>query len=108
MIVISKRGAYHVNDLRAVLDRIRDARLKLYLAKCTCFCEQVLCLGHVVSAASVSPDFAKLRVLVDWQLFTTVRALQSFIGFVNFYGDYIDEWIALTVLLYDMTAAQKH
>ena len=107
VIVFSKRRADHVNDLRAVLERIRDGGLKLKPAKCNLFCDQVLYLGHVISAASVSPDPAKLRVLADWPLPTTVRELQSFLGFVNFYGDFFDEQTTLTASLYDMTAARK-
>ena len=90
VIVFSKRRAEHVNDLRVVLDRIRDAGLKLKPAKCKLFCEQVLYLGHVISAAGVSPDPAKLRVLAEWPLPKTVRELQSFFGFVNFYSNIID------------------
>ena len=64
-------------------------------------------MGHVISPAGVSPNPAKLRVLADWPLSTTVRELQSFLGFVNFYSDFIDEQTALTSSLYDITAARK-
>ena len=107
VIVFSKRRDEHVNDLRAVLDRIRDAGLKLKPTKCKLYCEQVLYLGHVISAAGMSPDPAKLRVLADCTLPTTVRELQSFLGFVNFYSDFIDEQTALTSSLYDLTSARK-
>ena len=107
VIVFSKRRDENVNDLRAVLDRIRDAGLKLKPTKCKLFCDQVLYLWHVISPAGVSPDPAKLRVLADWPLPTTVRVLQSFLGFVNLYSDFIDEQTAQTSLLYDLTAARK-
>lgn len=60
-----------------------------------------------MSAAGVSPHPAKLRVLFDWPVPTTVCELQSFLCFVNFYKDIIDEKTALTVSLYDLTAARK-
>ena len=94
-------------DLRPVLDRIRDACLKLKPTKCKLYCEQVLYLGHVKSAAGVSQDPAKLRVLADWPLPTTIRELQSFLGFVNFNSDFIDEQTALTSSLYDLTSSRK-
>ena len=71
------------------------------------FADQVLYLGHVISTAGVSPDPAKLRVLVDWPTPKTVREMQSFLGFVNFYGDYISDATELTAPLYDLTAARK-
>ena len=107
VIVFSKRRSKHVNDMRAVLDRIRDAGLKLKPTKCKLYCEQVLYLGHVISAAGVSPDPAKLHVLADLPLPTTLRELQSFLGFVNFYSDFIDEQTALTSSLYDHTSARN-
>ena len=96
VIGFTKRRDEHVNDLRAVLDRICDAGLKLKPAKCKLFCEQVLYLGHVILPAGVSPDPAKLRVLADWPLPTTVGELQSSLSFVNFYSDFIHEQSALT------------
>ena len=107
VIVFSKRRADHVADFQTVHDRIRDAGLKLKPAKCNLFCEQVLYLGHVISAAGITPDPVKLRVLANWLIPTTVRELQSSIGFVNFYNEFIDEQTAPTSSLYDLTAARK-
>ena len=67
----------------------------------------MLYLGDVISAAGITPDPAKLRVLENWPIPTTVRKVQSFIGFVNFYNEFIDEQTALTSSLYDLTAAHK-
>ena len=107
LIVFSKRRAEHVNNSRAVLDRNCDVGLKLKLAKCKLFCEQVLYLGHVISAAGVSPDTAKLRLLSEWPVPKTVRELQSFLGFVNFYSDFIYKQTALTSSLYNLTSERK-
>ena len=107
VIIFSKRRAEHVNDLRAVLDRIRDAGLKLKPVKCKLFCEQVLYQGHRISDVGLSADPAKLRVLAEWTLSTTDCEQQSFLDFVNFYYDFMDEQIALTFSLYDLTAARK-
>lgn len=65
VIVFSERRADYVADLRTVLETIRDAKLKFKLAKCILFCDQVLYLGHVISAIGIFPDREKLRVLAD-------------------------------------------
>ena len=70
-----------------MFDKIRDANLKLKPEKCNLFSDNVLYLGHVISATGISPDPAMLRVLANWLVHATVRDLQSFLGFVNFYGD---------------------
>ena len=51
VIVFSKKRSNHIADLRAVLERIRSAGLKLKPAKCFLFNDQVLYLGHLISAA---------------------------------------------------------
>ena len=75
VIVFSKQRSQHVDDLRTVLDRIRAAGVKLKPTKCQLFCDEVLYLGHVISATGISPDPAKLRVLADWPAPTIVREL---------------------------------
>ena len=107
VIVFSKKRSEHAADLRAVFDRIRSAGLKLKPSKCSLFADQMLYLGHVISAACVSTDPSKLRVLADWQTPKTVRKMQSFLGFVNFYGNYISDATELTAPLYDLTAARN-
>ena len=73
MIVFSTKRSEHAAELRVVFDRIRSAGMKLKPSKCSLFADQVLYLGHVISAAGVSPDSAKLRVLADWPTPKTVR-----------------------------------
>ena len=107
MLVFSNKRSEHAADFRAIFDRIRSAGLKLKQSKCSLFADQVLYLGHVISAACVSSDPAKLRVLADWPTTKTVREMQSFLGFVNFYGDYISDATEITALLYDLTASRK-
>ena len=107
VIVFSKKRANHIADLSAVLDRIRAAGLKLKPSKCALFREQVLYLGHVISTAGVSPDPEKLRVLREWPAPSKVREMQSFLGFINFYAEYLADATQLTAQLYDLTTGHK-
>ena len=107
VIVFSKKRANHIADLSAVLDRIRAAGLKLKPSKCSLFREQVLYLGHVISTAGVSPDPEKLRVLREWPAPSKVREMQSFLGFINFYAEYLANATQLTAQLYDLTTGHK-
>ena len=91
VIVFLQRHSNHVDYIHAVFDRIRNANLKLKFAKCKLFCDEVLYLKHVISEIGIFPDPAKHRVFADWPVPATLRDLQSFLGFVNFYGDIIDD-----------------
>ena len=67
----------------------------------------MLYLGHVVDAAGVSPDPAKLCVLSTWPVPETVSDVQSFLGFINFYGEFIHNSTHLTAPLYSLTVGKK-
>lgn len=90
-----------------MFDRIRAAGLKLQPAICNIFCKEILYFGNVIKAANISLNLPKLRVLADWPVPITVCKLQSFVGCVNCYGDFIDDAINLTAPLYDLTVARK-
>ena len=63
VIVYSRHHFQHLRDLRAIFERLRVAGLKLKPSKWQLLRDEVLYLGHVVNAAYVTPDPAKLRVL---------------------------------------------
>ena len=107
VVVFSKRRSEHAAHLSAVLDRIRAADFKLKPSKCSFLCDQTLYLGHIISAAGVSLNHAKLRVLAEWPVPTIVREMQSFLGLINFYRYFIACSTELTALLYDLTVARK-
>ena len=107
VIVFSKKRSNHIAELHAVFERIWFAKLKLKPAKCSLFPDQVLYFVHLISAAEVAPDPAKLQVLADWPKPTTFRVIQSFLGFVNFSVDYIADATELASRLYYFTTSTK-
>ena len=84
VVVFLQTRSEHAAHLSSVLDRICTAGRKLKPSKWSLFCDQTLYLRHIISAVNVSPDPAKLRVLAEWPVPTTVREMQSFLGFINF------------------------
>ena len=106
VIVYSRDHSQHLRDLRAVFERLRVAGLKLKPFKCQLFKDEVLYLGHVINADGVSPDPAKLRVLSTWPVPKTVCDLQSFLGFINFYGEFIRNSTYFTAPLYNLTVGK--
>jgi hypothetical protein len=52
-----------INNLRAVFERFRSAKLKLKPKKCELFRHRVEYLGHIISAEGVQPTPAKVASL---------------------------------------------
>ncbi|MFG1588200.1 reverse transcriptase domain-containing protein [Staphylococcus aureus] len=46
----------HLNNLREVFQRLKDAGMKLSPKKCSLFGEEVKYLGHIVSEKGISTD----------------------------------------------------
>ena len=107
VIVLWKKRSIHIADFRAVFEKIRSAGLKLKSAKYVLFRDEVLYLGHQISVAGVAIDTAKLQIFADCQEPTIVCKIQSFLGFINLYYDYIADAIVLTSQFYNLTASKK-
>ena len=89
ILVYSKTEAKHKEHLRIVLDLLRKHRMFGRLAKSDFAKPQMPFLGHVVSAAGVSVDPDKTAVIQRWETPYSVREVQSFLGFANWFRMYI-------------------
>ncbi|KAK3548960.1 hypothetical protein QTP70_021657 [Hemibagrus guttatus] len=63
--------------------------LYVKLEKCEFHRTTATFLGYVISQRGVEMDMVKVRAVTDWPAPTTVRELQRFLGFVNFYRRFI-------------------
>ena len=79
IIIFGKTLEEEINRLREVLQRLRQANLKLKPQKCVLFQRKVLYLGHVVTSDGIATDPEKVRVIEEWGTQTFVRDLRSFL-----------------------------
>lgn len=75
--------------MRAVLDRLRRAELFVNLKKCTFAAKEVAFLGFLIGVRGVRADPARVVSITSWPIPTSVKELQSFLGFTNFYQRFI-------------------
>ncbi|KAK3562994.1 hypothetical protein QTP86_013260 [Hemibagrus guttatus] len=85
ILVYSKSLEEHVLHIREVLSRLQRHHLYVKLEKCEFHRTMVTFLGYVISQRGVEMDMVKVRAVIDWPAPTTVRELQRFLGFTNFY-----------------------
>ena len=77
-------------NIRAVFKCIRQAGLKLTIEKCQCGVRQVEFLGRTISPEGISPQARKIQNFLDKLKFPkSKKALQCYLGFVNYYRNYI-------------------
>ncbi|KAA0032554.1 DNA/RNA polymerases superfamily protein [Cucumis melo var. makuwa] len=96
------RGA-HEEHLRIVLQTLRDKQLYAKFSKCEFWLEQVVFLGHVVSAKGVSINPQKVEAVVNWERPTSATEVRSFLGLVGYYRRFIEDFSRLALPLTALT-----
>ena len=89
IIVFSKDWEEHLQSLRMVLSRLREANLRLGHKKCTLAQSSITFLGHLVSDDGLQPDPRLLDSIREIQPPTTVSQALSFLGLVGYYRRFI-------------------
>ena len=80
----------HLRDLRTVLEKLRQHRLYAKLSKCEFLKDEILFLGHRISAKGLRMDPDKVKAILEWPDLTCVSDVLSFLGLVNYYHKYVE------------------
>ena len=74
---------------KQVLDQLKKHNLYLKLEKCKFCVQEIDFLGTIVMKDMIKMDPIKLARIRDWPTPTTVKQVQSFLGFGNYYRSYL-------------------
>ncbi|KAI2647134.1 Transposon Tf2-6 polyprotein [Labeo rohita] len=89
ILIYSNTFADHVQHVRTVLQRLIQHKLYAKEEKCQFHQESVAFLGYVISPEGVAMDESKVNAVCNWPLPKTLKELQRFLGFSNFYRRFI-------------------
>ncbi|XP_038972943.1 uncharacterized protein LOC120104998 [Phoenix dactylifera] len=93
----------HLEHLEEVLKILRGNQLKVKRSKCLWAEPKVEYLGHVISAAGVEPDQAKIHCMTEWPLPKNQKELRGFLGLTGYYRRFVEGYgkiaVPLTLLL---------
>ena len=103
ILVVGQTFEEHLENLRTVLQRLREAGLKLKPSKCDLLKTEVQYLGYVVSADGIKIDPRKTQAVRDFPVPKNVRSLREFLGLTSYYRRFIDGYSRMAKPLYQLT-----
>lgn len=103
ILIYSSDPLEHQIHVKKVLQRLRDAGLQADLKKSEFSITRTKYLGFIISTEGVEVDPEKVAVIRNWAYPTTVKGIQSFLGFCNFYRRFIRNFGILAKPLINLT-----
>jgi hypothetical protein len=85
ILIYSENVSEYQDQVKKVLQRLRDAGLQVDIDKCKFGVTQTKYLGFIISTRGIEVDPEKVSVVRDWKAPNTVQGIQSFLRFCNFY-----------------------
>jgi len=89
VLVFGKTLEEHNKRLRDVLERFRQANLKLKPSKCSFLQTEIKYLGHIISSDGLKTDPSKISAVKNWPVPKTKDELHSFLGLCGYYRSFI-------------------
>ncbi|KAK3513069.1 hypothetical protein QTP70_000954 [Hemibagrus guttatus] len=96
ILIYSRNLAEHRHHVAEVLKRLREFQLFLKAEKCSFHQHSVQFLGYNIDSSGIRMDKGKVAAIKDWPMPTTVKELQRFLGFANFYRRFIQNYSSIS------------
>jgi RNase H-like domain found in reverse transcriptase/Reverse transcriptase (RNA-dependent DNA polymerase)/Integrase zinc binding domain/Integrase core domain len=111
ILIYSETEEEHVEHVRTVLQQLERHRLFIKPAKCKWMVTDVEFLGHRIRAGPAGTEITathdKVEAVRQWPVPRTVTDVRSFLGFVNYYREHIDNFAHIAVPLTDLTKSSE-
>ena len=103
-ILIFAEDLTTLNNLSSeVLTRLENHKLYLKPEKCSFAQTSIEYLSIIISEGQIKMDLAKVKGITDWPTPRMVKQVQVFLGFCNFYRQFIKNFSDIACTLFDLT-----
>jgi len=103
ILIFTKMEEEHEQVVQRVLEILAKHKLFLRLEKCEFHQKQIEYLGLVILENKVVMDPVKVARVCEWSTPENRTNVQAFVGFVNFYRHFIQDFSTIARLLFNLT-----
>jgi len=103
IVIWSQTIDEHEQNVKLVLNALRDARLYVNLEKTNLFCLEIDFLGHHISTHGIEADGKKADRIVNWPIPKSATDVRSFLGLVRYLADFLPALAEYMGILTELT-----
>ncbi len=89
LIIFGKDYEEHYKRLEQVLQRLKEAKLKLSPKKCHFLQQRILYLGHVIENGKIFPDPAKTELIDNYPVPKNLKEVRAFVSLLSYYRKFV-------------------
>ena len=103
ILVYAKTEEEHDGLVKNVLERLRKNGLAISPEKCIWKGEEVEFLGYIIGRDGIRMSQSKVEAVLSWERPTSLKEVQSFLGFANFYRRFIQGYSQIARPMTELT-----
>ena len=104
ILIYFKDPLEHDVQVKKVLQHLKKAGLQADIKKSEFSVQSIKFLNFIISTEGIVMNSDKVSVVKDWSLLKSVKEIQSFLEFCNFYCCFLKKWGQVVHLLTKLTA----
>ena len=102
ILISGKNDKDHLENLKCVLEKLREAGLTVKVSKCFFMQDEVTYCGYVISKKGIKPMPSNVEAVREAPSPTNLKELRSFLGMVNYYNMYLEGLATVTESLHKL------
>ena len=107
VIIGSSTFEKHLIDMRNLFAKLKKAKLKVKLSKCSFGMKKFVYLEHEISTEEVKPNPTKIKAINKMQLLVYISGLRRFLGLMSYYRRFVAKYAFIAEPLNNLLQKRK-